>query len=531
METLYQRLLSKRAQDRPDAGEALAVLQRVAGQVGQEPYRVPDVYPRTNEHRLVMWHNWANTYYRFERYEEALARNEHVLALDPNNLEGLITRANILGDMGLAAVRAGRKVEGRRQQEEALTYYAMGLSAAASDDILHRKGLHKSRGATLHEMGRYAEAEGEYVESLRLMPNDGGTWRNRANNAWDWGQSQAASGRREEARQLFQAGLGYLEQAERYDSNNPRIPALRNAFQQTLRDLPPTMPSASTEQGQSANEDSNSNGGDDRSKVHFSAFYPRVIPVRTTRTLVVYVHTPDELPAVRAKARKFQDEMGDVTPNEVTTAAVRQIPPGTYLTIVPACDGIEFNPPYVRLKWGGKEERAVFAFEADDRLTGSAVNGEIDIYLEMLNIATLRLAFLCDEAGKATPDDPQEATAALYERIFASYSHADTAVVEACRRAYVALGMDVLIDSEDLRSGELFTPALMGMIEEANVFQLFWSDRAAQSEFVRKEWMHALNLNRAPGFIRPVRWERPLTPAPAELDGLGIHFTDVCVGG
>lgn len=84
--------------------------------------------------------------------------------------------------------------------------------------------------------------------------------------------------------------------------------------------------------------------------------------------------------------------------------------------------------------------------------------------------------------------------------------------------------MKVLIDTEDLRSGEEFTPALMSMIDDANVFQLFWSERSAQSDFVRKEWMHALTLNKGRGFIRPVRWERPLAPAPPELAALKIHF-------
>lgn len=84
--------------------------------------------------------------------------------------------------------------------------------------------------------------------------------------------------------------------------------------------------------------------------------------------------------------------------------------------------------------------------------------------------------------------------------------------------------MKVLIDTEDLRSGEEFTPALMSMIDDANVFQLFWSERSAQSDFVRKEWMHALTLNKGRGFIRPVRWERPRAPAPPELAALKIHF-------
>jgi hypothetical protein len=52
---------------------------------------------------------------------------------------------------------------------------------------------------------------------------------------------------------------------------------------------------------------------------------------------------------------------------------------------------------------------------------------------------------------------------------------------------------------------------------------LFWSKRAAQSQFVAREWQHALKLLPSrPNFIRPVYWSNPLYPTPPELNGL--HF-------
>jgi hypothetical protein len=72
-----------------------------------------------------------------------------------------------------------------------------------------------------------------------------------------------------------------------------------------------------------------------------------------------------------------------------------------------------------------------------------------------------------------------------------------------------------------LRSGEKWAPALLQRIDESEIFQLLWSKAADQSEYVRQEWQHALALHRR-FFIRPVYWDKPMTPPPQEL--AEIHF-------
>jgi serine/threonine protein kinase len=235
-EDLYQRLLSKRAQDRPTASEALAVLQRVAGQVGQEPYSVPDVTPRTDEHRQARWRNWAIAYTRFGLLEEALKRNSEALALGSTDIGVLINRGNILGAMALRAVQARRNEEGQQQYEESLACFARGLVVTPAENISGHSTLHWARGAILSEMGRYAEADSEYVEALHLTADNGGIWFNRAANARDWAQIEAASGRREEAHQLLQMGLRHVEQALRSGYSGPQAFSLRSSLQQELHE-------------------------------------------------------------------------------------------------------------------------------------------------------------------------------------------------------------------------------------------------------------------------------------------------------
>jgi predicted Ser/Thr protein kinase len=107
----------------------------------------------------------------------------------------------------------------------------------------------------------------------------------------------------------------------------------------------------------------------------------------------------------------------------------------------------------------------------------------------------------------------ESTTARAYRRIFASYSHKDEAIVRQFERLVKVLGDEFLRDAVQLRCGEVWEQRLLRMIDEADIFQLFWSWNALQSEFVRKEWEYALGLKR-PHFIRPTYWEEPLPAAP-----------------
>ena len=87
-------------------------------------------------------------------------------------------------------------------------------------------------------------------------------------------------------------------------------------------------------------------------------------------------------------------------------------------------------------------------------------------------------------------------TTDLYQAIFISYSREDRNVVEQLEKAYTVLGFECLRDLKTLRSGEKWNQVLLKRIEEADIFQLCWSSAAKQSEYVEREWQHALELKR-----------------------------------
>jgi hypothetical protein len=119
------------------------------------------------------------------------------------------------------------------------------------------------------------------------------------------------------------------------------------------------------------------------------------------------------------------------------------------------------------------------------------------------------------------PAEDEEASS-VYRKIFASYSHKDSEIVEKIEAAYEAFGDEYMRDVKILRSGEEWNPALLKLIKQADVFQLFWSEAAKKSKYVEKEWREALKQKKK-NFIRVVCLEEPTPQPPPELKN--IHFT------
>jgi hypothetical protein len=241
--------------------------------------------------------------------------------------------------------------------------------------------------------------------------------------------------------------------------------------------------------------------------------------------VAVYAHVPGALEKVRGEARK---RLGDEA-HRYGRAGARSgqtIARGTDILIVPELAGCWFNPPSARFLWLEDCHCAEFRLQAAPDLPGfelgSTGQGRISFYVGPVLVAETRISAHVGELPSAVGEQPEtHATIEPYRAIFVSYSHRDTGVAEQLEEAYRVLGMQYLRDALTLRSGELWTPALLKRIEQADIFQLLWSSAAKRSVNVRKEWKHAVEQHR-PFFIRPVYWELPMPPPPRDLRD--IHF-------
>jgi hypothetical protein len=142
---------------------------------------------------------------------------------------------------------------------------------------------------------------------------------------------------------------------------------------------------------------------------------------------------------------------------------------------------------------------------------------------------TLRFDVALAAAGAAA-DRPEhrEARGVRYRRAFVSYSSQDRAVVLRYVQAFKIAGISVFQDILDLDPGERWEKRLYREIDDCDVFLLFWSKAAKNSEWVGKEIDYALARQGGhadnPPAIQPVPIEGPPIAPPPRLSGL--HFND-----
>ena len=131
-----------------------------------------------------------------------------------------------------------------------------------------------------------------------------------------------------------------------------------------------------------------------------------------------------------------------------------------------------------------------------------------------------------EPAGRRTA----ETTPHGYSQYFVSYSDKDFEQVLSRVQGMRLADRNVhfFFDKVSLRPGERYEPEIFDYIDnKADVFLLFWSSHSAASEWVEKEWRHALarqeEKNGLPDII-PVPLGCNVPPPPKELSHL--HFGD-----
>ncbi len=254
--------------------------------------------------------------------------------------------------------------------------------------------------------------------------------------------------------------------------------------------------------------------------VHFSAYYPKEIKPKAWQPLHTYIYRKFvETQILKDAADKLGEKMASFRQGSGTASQI--VAEGATIAVTPYLPGFQFNPPVAIIGFYKDWHRLDFEVRAVDAPLNQASNGRITFTVEGVIVGDIPLSIFVGDSVEASTST--HTSQKIYQAIFASYSHSDTQIVERVERAFKALGLDYLRDVTTLRSGQDWNAELLKMIDRADVFQLFWSESAAKSKYVRQEWEYALNLGREKlNFIRPVYWQKPMPDAPDELGH--IHF-------
>jgi TIR domain len=258
--------------------------------------------------------------------------------------------------------------------------------------------------------------------------------------------------------------------------------------------------------------------------VQFTVFRPDAIEPNKWHPLIAFAHLsekrpdapddePDPLEEVQRQAQaalegRFEDYQ------DLTQDSTQGIPREGELTFVPLINEITFNPAQRKFLWTEPVHREEFRMRTQ-ALPGQTLRGSLSVFLGRIILAEIRLAIRVAGSSSGPKPAARPASVTPYRKIFASYSHKDQDIAEEFARMTRAFGDEYLRDFTHLRAGEVWNERLLGLIDEADVFQLLWSSNSMRSPYVRKEWEHALSLRR-PNFIRPTYWEQPMPASPAE---------------
>jgi hypothetical protein len=260
--------------------------------------------------------------------------------------------------------------------------------------------------------------------------------------------------------------------------------------------------------------------------VAFSSYYPKEMEPGRATPLLVYLALDDAGALARVAALAAERLAGRLDQFRSGTADDRMtLRRGTKLRLVPTIPGFHVNPQWMDVTWDEDAQQHEFTVRAESAPEGHAVEGAVRVYQGLTLRAEIPISIFVTHGagGPHAPADFASAIARAYRKVFVSYSHRDTPVVESCEAAAQAMGDRYLRDVMTLQSGQQWNSQLMRMIVEADVFQLFWSRNAASSLAVHEEWQYALTLqNIRPGFIRPVYWSSAPFAIPRELNP--IHF-------
>lgn len=264
----------------------------------------------------------------------------------------------------------------------------------------------------------------------------------------------------------------------------------------------------------------------DAEPVDAAVFCPPAVTRDSEFMVQVFLYPPETIAEVEADARLADDDAR----LRGTFSLPLDLPRGTRVDLHLEMPGLTIVEPDAVLIWRGRRTPAQFGVLVPPDIGGDKVVGSVRIAVAGMPKSTLRFQLALRAAGAARPAArPCKIDGRSYRHAFVSYCSKDRAEVLRRVQAFRIAGISVFQDILELEPGELWETGLYREIDNCDVFLLFWSQAAADSEWVAKEIDYALARKHGkkehPPAIQPVPIEGPpIPPRPVKLSE--FHFND-----
>lgn len=253
-----------------------------------------------------------------------------------------------------------------------------------------------------------------------------------------------------------------------------------------------------------------------QASIQFLAGYPRSVVPGDWEPVNVYAFKGFVLEQVMQDAQAEGNQLGGQSAPMGERSRSR-IPAGLRIVARPQMAGFQFNSPQISVEFHEDWHRLDFRVRALDAPPDMSHVGFVTLYMEGVVVADVPLiiSVASEKNGRRAVGSPVRP----YQYIFASYSPQDHAVVMRLQQVQKALRLEFVDNLIGLHDRAEWHDRLLRMVDRADVFQLFWSTHAAQSEIVAREWRYAAGLTYKERFIRPVYLGQDAPDLPDELSG------------
>ena len=162
------------------------------------------------------------------------------------------------------------------------------------------------------------------------------------------------------------------------------------------------------------------------------------------------------------------------------------------VTLIMYDDGLRTPRNRNRIVWQGQYKSCEFEIQVPKEYDGNSIAGETEITIN--NIQVGRLTF----HSKIVSNEPNYSYAEVmtyhYGKIFISYAHQDKRTADIIAKTCKAQKIDYFFDRHNLNIGDIYPEEIYNYINSADLFILCWSENAAKSSYVKKEYTQALSL-------------------------------------
>lgn len=228
-----------------------------------------------------------------------------------------------------------------------------------------------------------------------------------------------------------------------------------------------------------------------RDPVNCTVFAPPFVPQGENALVQVFAHLPKQAEITEQYAKKF-----DATAHPRGFKNLEaEIERGSILTFHFAMPGAEIDDPVQHLIWQGVPASVQFGVHIPREREPGTLLGTVTISQDRVPWGHIKFKLVVTTTGQGqgeTEPKPVGEAAHFYRKAFISYASEDRPEVIKRVQMLPRLGIRFFQDVLDLEPADHWAELLYRHIDESDLFLLFWSTAARNSEWVHKELCYAL---------------------------------------